>query len=64
MRTKQQRVLSRQNAKYLDECAKPEVKRMMSLFRREERSVSIDTIMDSAVREFCLSSVHEYDSWL
>ena len=64
VRTKQQRVLSRQNAKYLDECAKPEVKRMMSLFRREERSVSIDTIMDSAVREFCLSSVHEYDSWL
>ena len=64
VKTKKQRVLARQNAKYLDDCAKPLVKQMMSLFRREERSVSIDTIMNSAVREFCLSSIHEYDSWL
>ena len=56
--------LSRQNVKYVDEHMKQDVKDMMSLFRRDEKSVSINAIVNSAINEFCSCSIREYETWL
>lgn len=56
--------LSRQNVKYVDEHMKQDVKDMMSLFRRDEKSVSINAIVNSAINEFCACSIREYETWL
>ena len=56
--------LPRQTNRYHPDKAKPTIRRALCLFKKDSAAVSINMIMDSFVREFCKSSVMNYDSWL